>query len=331
MRNSCLRWCSAAGQGATWVLRGCAQVMFQESALCGLLFFIAVFIAAGQAHELTIAVGCLLGTATSTVTAAILLPAEREKTAQGLYGYNGCLIGTALPFFLAATPLMWGVLMFCCLLSVMLTAAMERAFAVYRLPVLTAPFVLISWIALLASYHFAALKPGPLPVPVLPHVTAVQTALPLLMPDALLSGVSQVFLLQSDLAGMLMLLGLACSSWRAMLCALGGSIVAFGFAWLMSADAEAFNDGLYSFSAVLTAVALGAAFPFASWRDAIGSVLGVLAAVLVQSALNTLLMPLGMPAFTMPFVVVTWCCLLARPKKQFDDCCSFNREEVNEA
>ncbi|MFD1801489.1 urea transporter [Mixta tenebrionis] len=329
MRNRCFRWCCALRQGVVWVLRGCAQVMFQDSALCGLLFFIAIFIAAGQAHELTIAVGCLLGTAIATAAAALFLPAEREKTAQGLYGYNGCLIGTALPFFLAATPLMWGVLVVCCLLSVMLTAAMERAFAARQLPVLTAPFVLISWMALLASYHFAALHPGPLPVPVLPHVTNPQ-ALPLLLPQAILSGVSQVFLLQSSLAGVLMLAGLACSSRRAMFCALGGSAVALGFAWLMSADAQALNDGLYSFSAILTAVALGAAFPCADWRDAIGGAIGVLAAVLVQSALNTLLMPLGMPAFTMPFVLVTWCCLLARPEKRSDNSCLFNREEVNE-
>jgi len=318
MWESCSGKRRAAGRGILWVLRGCAQVMFQDSALCGLLFFIAIFIAAYQAHELTIAVGSLLGTATSTGAAAILLPAEREQTAQGLYGYNGCLIGTALPFFLAATPLMWGVLMFCSLLSVLLTAAMTRAFAAHHLPALTAPFVLISWIALLASYHFAALKPGPLPVPVLPHETNALSALPLLWPDAILSGVSQVFLLQSTLAGVLMLLGLACSSRRAMFCALGGSVVAFAFAWLVSADREALNNGLYSFSAVLTAIALGTAFPLSGWRGVTCGAVGVLAAVLVQSALNTLLMPLGMPAFTMPFVLVTWCCLLARPEKELD-------------
>ena len=318
MQENCSGKCCAAGRGIVWVLRGCAQVMFQDSALCGLLFFIAIFIGAYQAHELAIAVGCLLGTATSTAAAAILLPAEREQTAQGLYGYNGCLIGMALPFFLAATPLMWGVLMFCSLLSVLLTAAMTRAFAARHLPTLTAPFVLISWIALLASYHFAALKPGPLPVPVLPHETSATSTLPLLLPEAILSGVSQVFLLQSTAAGVLMLLGLACSSRRAMCCALGGSAVACAFAWLMSADIEALNDGIYSFSAVLTAIALGAAFPLSGWRGVIYGVCGVLAAVLVQSALDTLLMLLGMPAFTMPFVLVTWCCLLARPLTQPD-------------
>lgn len=309
-QQSCAR--HASYRMLDWVLRGCGQVMFQNNPLSGLLFFVAIFLACAQTQHLPVAWGCLLGTVVATAAAAALLR-DRYGLAQGWYGYNGCLIGAALATFLDPTPLLWGVIAVSSVLSVGLTAATARALEGRQLPALTAPFVLVSWMVLLASHAFAALIPDVLPAPMLPQWPAALSSPGAVHLSSLLTGVSQVFLLDSPLAGVVILLGLACNDWRAVLAALLGSALAMLLAWLLAADTETVNEGLDAFSAVLTALALGWAFPLPGWRGVVWCLAGIAGAVLLQGALNTLLMPLGMPSFTMPFVLVTWSYLLAKP------------------
>ncbi|QCT22317.1 urea transporter [Jejubacter calystegiae] len=302
------------GQILSWTLRGCSQVMFQNNPTCGLLFFIAIFLAAFQAGMPQIAWGCLLATVIATITAA-LQATDRAGLAQGLYGYNACLLGVALPTFLAPGPLMWCSIVFWSLLSPGITVALNRWLAPGPLPALTAPFVLASWVTLLGSYHFNALPPAHLPPPELP-LARVFTDIPSLPGDLLrefLSGVSQVFLADNALSGTLILLGLAISSPRAMGYALLGAALALSIAWGLQAEPASLREGLYAFSAVLTAVALGSAFPVPGKSALPRCLAGILSTVLVQGAFNTLLAPFGIPSLTMPFVSVTWCYLLSAP------------------
>lgn len=77
-------------------------------------------------------------------------------------------------------------------------------------------------------------------------------------------------------------------------------------ATLLEADHHSINAGLYAFSAVLTAIALGSTFNKPSWRVLAYTVIGVIFTVFVQGALNTLLLPIGIPTLTMPFVLASW-------------------------
>jgi len=73
-------------------------------------------------------------------------------------------------------------------------------------------------------------------------------------------------------------------------------------ATVLQAEHANFNNGMYAFSAVLTAIALGSTFNKLSWRVLIYTLIGVIFTVFVQGALNTLLTPVGIPTLTMPFV-----------------------------
>ncbi|ELY1865756.1 urea transporter, partial [Serratia marcescens] len=128
-----------------------------------------------------------------------------------------------------------------------------------------------------------------------------------------LHGVSQVFLCSSVSGGVLLLLGLAVSSPRAMLLGFFGALLAVATSLAIGADPQAVFAGLYAFSAVLTAVALGSVFNPPGRRVLIYTLLGVIFTVLVQGAFNTLLAPLGMPSLTMPFVIASWLFLSANP------------------
>lgn len=75
---------------------------------------------------------------------------------------------------------------------------------------------------------------------------------------------------------------------------------------MLQAEHANINNGMYAFSAVLTAIALGSTFNKLSWRVLIYTLIGVIFTVFVQGALNTLLTPVGIPTLTMPFVLASW-------------------------
>lgn len=105
---------------------------------------------------------------------------------------------------------------------------------------------------------------------------------------------------------MLFLIGLAVESLWAAVFAICGTLLAVLTAMVLGADQASVNNGMYAFSAVLTAIALGSTFNTPSWRVLIYTVVGVIFTVFVQGAMNTVLTPAGIPTLTMPFVLASW-------------------------
>lgn len=148
-------------------LRGCAQVMFQNNPLTGLFFFAAIFTGAYSEGLPAVAWGCLLGTVVSTLTAYIS-KLDTGSLSAGLYGYNGCLVGVALPTFLENTPFMWASIVLGSIVAVIATISLTDFLKNWKVAALTAPFVLVTWTILLASYSFFGIKGVSLPEPALP-------------------------------------------------------------------------------------------------------------------------------------------------------------------
>lgn len=106
--------------------------------------------------------------------------------------------------------------------------------------------------------------------------------------------------------GILFVIGLAVSSVWAAVFAVFGSLLAFGVASFLKADFGSVHTGLYSFSAVLTAIALGSTFNKPSFKVLVYTVVGVIFTVFVQGALDVVVSPFGIPTLTMPFVLASW-------------------------
>lgn len=289
-------------------LRGCAQVMFQNNPLTGLLFFIAIFLGGYFENIPQAGFACLLGTVVATLTAYIS-KLDIKSLRAGLYGYNGCLVGIALPTFLEISPFLWGTIILGSIVSVIATISLADFLKNWKVAALTAPFVLVTWTILLASYSFYSIKGVSLPIPTLPeqYVNPIHTLpdIKQLTPD-LFRGVSEVFLLSSVIVGIIFIIGLAVSSIWAAVFAILGSFLAFTVASLLKADLSSVHTGLYSFSAVLTAIALGSTFNKPSIRVVLYTIIGVTFTVFVQAALDVALAPIGIPTLTMPFVLATW-------------------------
>ncbi|EKT53435.1 urea transporter [Providencia sneebia] len=288
-------------------LRGCAQVMFQNNPLTGLFFFIAIFVGAFLENMPVVAFGCLLGTVVSTLTAYIS-KLDTVSLRAGLYGYNGCLVGVALPTFLENTPFVWLTIILGSIISVIATISLMDFLKNWKVAALTAPFVLVSWVILLASYSFLGIKGVALPDPALPQ-QYVQPIGNIPHSDLVVDvfrGISEVFLLSSMIVGVLFVIGLAVNSIWAAVFAVLGSLLAFAVATLLKGDFASIHTGLYSFSAVLTAIALGSTFNNPNFRVVVYAIVGVIFTVFVQGALDVVLEPFGIPTLTMPFVLASW-------------------------
>ena len=133
-------------------------------------------------------------------------------------------------------------------------------------------------------------------------------------PEALLkaslAGISQVFLIDNAVTGVIFLAGIAASSLPAALLGWAGSVLAMATALFLGADGRSVEEGLYQFSAVLTAIGLGSTFYSPGWRVMLYAFLGTVFTVVAQGALNAALSPLGIPTLTFPFVIAAWLFLL---------------------
>ncbi len=290
-------------------LRGAGQVMFQQSAWTGLFFLAGIFWGGYSAGYATMAWGALLGLVVSTITGFILnLPSEDGY--QGLWGFNGILVGCAFPLFMGNTIEMWLSLALCAAFSTWLREGLNNVMRPWKVNSFTFPFVLSTWFFLLAAHIMRGLQ-------TLHHTSHHTTHHATASLDTLwdiiqawLNGISQVFLIESWVTGALFLIGLLlCSRWAALWAAIG-SALSMCVALFMGAPAHSVAEGLYSFSAVLTAIALASVFYRPCWRSALWALLGIIVTVFVQAAMNIWMHPYSIATLTAPFCITTWLFLL---------------------
>jgi urea transporter len=294
-------------------LRGIGQVMFQNNPLTGALFLVAISwgsYADGAPH---VALAGLLAVVLATLTAQWLC-VDKEPLYSGLYGYNGILVGLALATFLAPNALMWAYVVLGAIVSVVVMLGTANVTKTWG-GALTFPFVLTTWLLLLATYGFSGLAGASLPVGRV--VTAFQPYVgsPLNLSNlaqGILLSISQVFLKGNGVAALILVAGLAVNSLAAAAFALAGAIPAVLTAHLFGAESDLITGGLLGFSPILTAIAIGTVFYQPSWRVAVYAAVATVFTVVAQAALNVALTPFAIPALTAPFVLVTWIFLLPR-------------------
>jgi len=290
-------------------LRGIGQVMLQNNSYTGLLFLAGVF-----CSSMLSGWAALLGTTASTAT-AVLLGADRSQVRAGLFGFNGALAAIALVGCLKPSLLVWGYVVLAAACTTVLMVALQRLMTTWKIPALTAPFVLTTLCFMLACASFGHLNTAHVPPAAAPqeavNVKGFVTAST--VSQGLLTGLAQVLFQANAITGLIFAAGLLINSRLACIAGLLGSFAGLLVAWGMGADESAIRAGAFGFNSVLTALALvGGSFFLNAAAVAYGS-LAVVTTAVVFAALSTALEPLGLPALTGPFVLVVWVFLLASP------------------
>jgi urea transporter len=254
-------------------LTGAGQIMLQKNAATG-----AIFLAGIAWNSLASAFGAVLGLAVATFT-ALWLRYGPLKTENGIYGFNGALVGIAAFQFLV--PGISAVLL-ATVGAAASTVAIRWMMRRLLLPAFTAPFVLMTWLllgggSLLGIMRWESTIPGS----------------DLHFAAAVLRSIGQVMFQESVVSGAVFLAGTVFCSWRAAVRALAGSAIGCAVAVVAQLPPAQISAGLFGYNSALVALALRA-----WWPAALGAALTVPLAVALQK--------LSIAPLTAPFVLATW-------------------------
>jgi len=282
------------------VLHSYSAVLFARSRWMGLLLLLATLVVPS--------VGLVgLGGVVLANGICLALALDRASVRSGLLGYNALLVFLAIGAFLEHSPVVLLVALAAGLLTVLMHVALTGALrSHFGLPVLSLPFVLVTWVVLAAVPHLKG-------VALVSHPPAVHLpALPgPLMLDGFFRSLGAIFFQPHWASGVLVLVALG--RWSRI--AVVHAMVGFGVAWAADAWLLHFPPNFFhvyaGFNVVLTAVALGGVF-FVPGPDAsLLSVGGSLVAALVTVGSLSILAPLGLPVLALPFNLVALLTLYA--------------------
>lgn len=268
---------------ALLVLRGLSQIMFQGSVVSGLFFLVGIGIQSGW-----MAVAGIVGALSGTMTARACC-FSRTDLAQGLYGFNGALLGMALLFFYGPSLSCFALIG----LGASMSSVIRRVMLGWNhhLPPLSAPFILSAWAMFWVAGFWGMER---VVMDVTPHSDS-----PVVWA---LRGIAQVMFLDGWIAGVLFFVGLLLVSWQMAAWAVIGSVLGLVTAQALGYSQSLVVAGWFGFNASLTAMALSVRCRGNVILPAAGSVLSTVMLQWFQW--------MEFPVMTAPFVLSSWAILL---------------------
>lgn len=282
------------------VLRGIGQVMFQGNALTGLLFLLGIL-----AADVPMGLAALGGSVTGTL-AAWLLGYDHDEIRDGIYGFNGTLVGIAALFFFQSSLLLLALLTVAAAASSVVTWAARRF---VPFPTYTAPFIVVTW-ALIAVDHLIGIPEVNHPVPT--ESLNMATAL-----MGVTEGLGEVMFQANVVTGIAFLIGLAVSDWRHAVLGMLGSILGTLVAIYHQDLPGSIEIGIYGYNATLTAIALYL------WRK---SLLIPILGALISTPITEYFGLTGLATLTAPFVAACWIVILVGAMEEW-----FNNQDHSPA
>lgn len=285
------------------VLKNISQVLLLNNAWTGLFILLGLFIGSWK-----------VGVMALIASVIALLLAKRtnyseEEINTGLSGFNPVLTAIALTLFLVPKWYSLIIILVAIIITMPIGSAFREFFKPFGVPMLTMPYVFVSWLILLMSFQFKFVNAD---VNILPNaIQEIQfSGHHIQFINAFLSGFSEIFLLKNVLAGTLILIGIFIASRKAGVYAIVANLIGFLAVIVLGANHDQINEGLFGYNVILTVLALGIAFRTRIQRP-ISIVLGILLTVVIHAGMTTLLTPYGLPVFTLPFIIATWIMLFA--------------------
>ena len=265
------------------LLLGFSQVFLLQSALSGALILAGLFCNSWQLALLAL-LGCLVSRAVAS-----LWRDTKSEIADGLYGFNGTLVGIAIGVYWEISWLSILLLVVGAALSTWLARAFRRH---AQLPGLTAPFIIAVWVLLLVSML------APQGVGLLDSVAQLEEGQSQwrMLGVALGDSVGQVMFQANVLTGILFFLAIAWESRRKALYTLLGVLIPM--LAIPFVPETVWREGLLGYNAVLCAIYWAST----SERHLLYAVVSVVLSVLLE----LLALYAGLIPLTAPFVLSVW-------------------------
>ena len=290
--NVILEWVKA-------LLHGVSQVLLIENAISGAIILVAFYIA-----SIEVGIAATIAVIVGTLTAK-LLGAKEENIKAGLFGFSPVLVGIAAVTFMQGSS-KWAIVVLGAIAATFITLFVSRVLSKWELPGLTFPFILVTWLVLLASYGMQNLHVG------------LEGSLPQVITEtgtitdwvaALTKGIGEVFILDSVWASSLIFGAIVVAGIKEAARTLMAIATSLGFVLISGMDLLTFSMGLYSYNIILTFLAAGV-FMKVTTRNVVLTIFGGILTLVLDIVISALVAPYGIPILTMPFVLATWIMLL---------------------
>lgn len=289
----------------TVALKSISQVILLENSITGLIILIAITIANYKLGIITL-LSAIIGVLVAHATGG-----DKNIIAQGLFGYNSVLTGLALFLYLTGN-MRWIVALVGAAFATIFTAAMMNFFKNQDIPVLTFPYIVLTWFVILASYHLEVFTITSSLVPQDLSHWQLEIKGPVYVTGGLIAGIGEIYFQDKLLPSILITLAIFWANKKIGIYAVIGATVSWITAYALGGAHNVINLGLYGYNGVLTIIAVSSVFdadrPFAL----IWGIASAIITVPITAAVSTWLLPYGLPALTMPFVLVTWIFVGAR-------------------
>ncbi len=314
-------------------LRNISQVVLQCNALSGLVILVGIF-----HYSLHFGIAAIAGSVAATLT-AMFFKSDEGMISAGLYGFNGVLTAISIVFYCESAYdlldislfLLGTYVFFGAVFSTIMTAAIGALTTKWDVAPLTAPFVLASWLFVAGTHFSPALAPGHNLPPKqhaelmkaknaekaarLAEIEANKETHHLLRTnwfEAIGKGMGEIFFEDDVVSGYLILLAIFINSRISGIMAIIGATVSIVVAELLHVDELTVDMGMYSYSAVLTAIALGGLFLALNVRGFVFTILAVILTTWLYPASAEVLDIVHLSAYTTPFILATWLMLFGK-------------------
>lgn len=274
-------------------LRGVSQVILISNSFSGFLILVGIFFISlelGFVVSFVAIISSILG---------FLLSKKQDEMKEGIFVFNSVLTAIALTVLIQSNVY---IVIFGSTLACIFTITWV---AKTKIPVLTFPFVIVTWIIMLFTMSNNQLYEDPILIDIdRPPYNEFYTL------EVLINGISQVYISENLVLGILIIVALLVEGFNFFIIASLGTIIGCIAALFFNYDIQLIMQGLFGYNAVLTLLALTIVFNKSVWIGAFGSI----TSVVIMGGLTSVLNNLQIPAFTMPFIIATWIILYATHK-----------------
>lgn len=272
--------------------RGFGQVVFCNNSLSGVIIFSALMCASYYQAI------CTLYCAFLTNAISIMFNGNKNLMRNGLLSYNSVLAGAAISAFLDFESYWWafGVLSLAAPTVLIAHLLTVHILANIGVSALTFPFNGVMVFLLLSARSWKSTS--------FPTLAMTEDA-ELDLESAVLKGLSEIFVVDSKLSGLLIFAAMSVCNVFVAIAGLIGSLLGAVGSWLFfDVPLNTINYGLAGYNCALTIQAVYI-FIVPSWRSVLIAGLGTFLTLGAQSALAVSFSPMGVPIMTLPFCFAT--------------------------
>ncbi len=265
-----------------------SALLFLDNKIVGILLLLITFINPSVALSGLAAVGF-------TILFAEFIQFKESYLAQGFYIYNSLLVGMGIGYIF--TPSFISILLIGILSSFtfMLSFMFNRLFSVYKIPILSLPFSIVTIFAYLASLQYSGLLST-----LINNATMYDISLPLII-SGFFKSLGEIFFLPNNIAGIAIALLILYFSRIIFIMALIGFY--FGVAvhsLLIDSYFQALRDP-YAFNYILVSIALCGIFLLPTIKNFFIALIAIAISVVLTDAIVMFFNYFSIPVFTLPF------------------------------